>query len=124
MSKGYGIGHANSTAGFARRTISAIGGIVKGAGHLRSGLRAESTAHAAGLCSEARTLGEKNAVSVAREPVRMSMWKQGGKWRVSLEDGRRRALAAKGAGATRIRATVTVRRPGQRAIAATTIVRL
>lgn len=151
MGKGYGLSRGGSRLGGggggggalsgdlgpakqAQAVISKLGGLAKGAeipfrkefergaegGQQRAGSIAHHTAKFAG----AKTTAEKNAIATSGKPISVSVSKVNGRWYAGVSDGRHRLYGAKAAGATRIKAEVTISVPGKADRVVTTKVRV
>lgn len=110
MSKGRG-GGGNGGGGIgatARSIISAAGGLAKGGSYLHEGFRPGSTAHFQQVYA-GKSKTEVDKIARSGQPIKISINKPGrGKPHIEVVDGRHRLTGAAAAGASRIRAAVTV----------------
>lgn len=105
---------ATTPSGVAQQVISQAGGLYRGAAYMRGlGMRPGSQQYHSSLYHGATTTAAKNAIALRGNPVHVEVESLRGKWHVELTNGRHRVEAAKLAGATKIRAEATIRRPGK-----------
>lgn len=136
MSKGFGLGRGGRSVGGgsavsgelgpakqAQSVISKLGGVARAAeipyrkeferGEGGSQQRPGSIKYHTEKFAVATTTAEKNKIATSGKPIRLELSKVSGRWYVGLTDGRHRLYGAKAAGATRIRAEVTIYIRGQ-----------
>lgn len=136
MSKGFGLGRGGGRiaggsavsgelgpAKQAQSVISKLGGVARAAeipyrkeferGEGGSQQRPSSIKYHTEKFAGATTTAEKNKISTSGKPIKLELSKVRGRWYVGLTDGRHRLYGAKAAGATRIKAEVTISVPGK-----------